>query len=467
MSNGVVKYPFPSDFQDPYAGFRQELGDIEKKQQESQEKALKMASMIEMADSSTMFGGDYSYANKWAQHLTENLDDFASSTEGMIQFQQATQQLANFIDGSEAYKKENFGTVKDGPQAGSFQGQVMRGVMGDDFQFEGDLVDERTKEEYEMEFLRLNQEASIDGFQNGLPSNLGDYNQSRPQNPFMPRLKEANIMMGSTWYSKKGPNKSHETIDEAKEWTRNSIETTPKLQRQAARDYQRTQREEGKDLSVEEILNDVNHREQAYSDWVNDAANSWIDPKLKEKQAKPTAAASKRANNLSALLGSVVDLPSEDVVAEIPRISTGGVEEINLGRSKGQLVFSPQELSEKIDITAFVDESMRTKEVKNPAFDEFSDEPEFLETSIDVKVSPGQISVREDGVIILSGMGNFEDQAIGDIEVDPSSMEGRKLMGALNADFITSYGVSFSEFTKQLGLSSEVPEQVGFDPNSY
>ena len=467
MSNGVVKYPLPSDFKDPYAGFRQELGDIEQKQKESQDKAFKMASMIEMADSSTMFGGDYSYANKWAQHLTENLDDFASSTQGMIQFQQAAQQLSDFIDGSEAYKKENFGTVKDGPQAGSFQGQVMRGVMGDDFQFEGDLVDERTKEEYEMEFLRLNQEASIDGFQNGLPSNLGDYNQSRPQNPFMPRLKEANIMMGSTWYSKKGPNKSHETIDEAKEWTRNSIETTPNLQRQAARDYQRAQKEEGKELSVEEILKDTNHREQAYSDWVDDAANSWIDPRLKEKQTKPTAAASKRANNLAALVGSVVDLPSENIVAEMPSMSTGNVEKLDLGRSKSQVVFSPQELSEKLDITAFVDESMKTQKVKNPTFDDFSNQPEFLNTSVDVKVSPGQMSVREDGMIILSGMGNFKDQAIGEVIVDPSTTEGRKFMGALNADFITSYGVSFNEFARQLGLSSEAPEQVGFDVNSY
>ena len=64
-------------------------------------------------------------------------------------------------------------------------------------------------------------------------------------------------------------------------------------------------------------------------------------------------------------------------------------------------------------------------------------------------------------------MGNFEDQAIGDIEVDPNSTEGRKLMGALNADFITSYGLSFNDFTQQLGLSSEAPEQVGWDPNAY
>ena len=149
MSNGVVKYALPQQGQDQFQGFRDELSSIDKKQKEAQQKALGMASMIETADSTTMFGGDYSVAQKWAGQLTDNLDYYASSTERMIEFQQMTQQLTNFIDASEAYKTENFGKASEGAKPGSFMGATQRISGIEPYEDEG-YRDEKTKEEYEM-----------------------------------------------------------------------------------------------------------------------------------------------------------------------------------------------------------------------------------------------------------------------------------------------------------------------------
>jgi len=101
MSNGPIPYGATALTVDPFAALKE--GQARRKQQkaEKESRALEMAAMIEQADSSTMFGKDFYKAEEWAKHLTDNLDEFASSTEGMIKFQQATQRLTNFIDGAE------------------------------------------------------------------------------------------------------------------------------------------------------------------------------------------------------------------------------------------------------------------------------------------------------------------------------------------------------------------------------
>ena len=115
---------------DLFKGFREELGNIEKRREQKQAQVLEMASRIEMADQSTMFGGDYSEAQQMAQWMTDHLDDFASSTEGLIEFQQMAQQLSSFIDASEAYKKQNFGSADGNAQAGTWMGWYQRNASG-------------------------------------------------------------------------------------------------------------------------------------------------------------------------------------------------------------------------------------------------------------------------------------------------------------------------------------------------
>jgi hypothetical protein len=292
----MIEYPMPGSPPDLFKGFREELGKIETKraqeqakaeakEKEDQQRVVQMAARIEQADKSTMFGSDYSIASQWAQHLTDNLDTYASTTEGLVKFQQQAAQLNSFIDASEAYKKENFGSSKDNAQAGTFMGHTQRDALGKNVY--GDLIDKRDKQSYEMAFMGLQQPIQVQWgeddtmmiVKDGKAVSFAEY--MRPENPFMPQLEEGKITLGSTWYAEKAANRAHKTRDQAKQHTLNVLKTNPDLQRQAARYYQMRQQEQNKTLTVEEILADPEHLAFAMDDWANDAVTSWVNPNQK------------------------------------------------------------------------------------------------------------------------------------------------------------------------------------------
>jgi uncharacterized protein (TIGR02594 family) len=234
MSKGSIDYAMP-DFQDPFKGFREELGNIETKRKQSQEKAFKMAEMIEMADSATMFGNDYSIATKWAQNLTDNLSSMSSSTEGMVQFAQQANMLKSFIDGSEAYRTENIGSVKDGPQAGHWQGAVQRNISG--VNPYGDQADTNSMSEYESRYKDLNESLDVAFDENGSPiirkggreMALSQY--QRPENPFMPSLAESLFSeSGFNYYDgvQDAMKNAHVSAEAAKTWAESSLRSDPR-----------------------------------------------------------------------------------------------------------------------------------------------------------------------------------------------------------------------------------------------
>jgi hypothetical protein len=111
--------------------------------------------------------------------------------------------------------------------------------------------------------------------------------------------------------------------------------------------------------------------------------------------------------------------------------------------------FTP-DLSREIDITDFIPSSMFEVE------GEFGESPTTVYQN--VTATPSNISVDEDGMITLSGLGNFNDQRIEDITIDPQSDEGRRLVGSLNGAFIDDYGFSFNDFIRQLSFGMEPSE---------
>ncbi len=231
MSNGIVKYPFAQGSGDPYSGFKDELGAIEEKRKAKQAQAFEMASMIDMADSSTMFGSDYSVASQWAEHLTDEMDTMAATTDGMIEFVQQAKMLSNFIDSSEAYKTENFGSAEGGAQAGTWSGFIQRKATGQNPY--GDFADSRSIQDYETAYMSLNQGVEVtwgpDGMpmvmSNGAPISLAEYR--RPDNPFMPSLQES--MFGEDGYNyydsrSESMKRVHETRDGAEGWARQQLD---------------------------------------------------------------------------------------------------------------------------------------------------------------------------------------------------------------------------------------------------
>ncbi len=264
----MIEYPMPGQAPDLFKGFREELANIEKVEQQEQQRALKMASMIEQADQSTMFGGDYSEAQQMAQWMTDHIDDFADSTEGMIEFQQMAQQLTNFIDASEAYKTENVGTAADGAAQGKWNGAVQRIAGVDPYESKG-FRDTRTKEDYEMAYMGLNQGRKLQFDEQGRPT-LSQ--RGRVENPFMPQLEELEFEGGFEWMEANA--KGHRFPDgekDAKAWLERKAQD-PKLKRQIARAWKK---ESTNPKPIEELLDDDTFMEAALQEFYNDALASY------------------------------------------------------------------------------------------------------------------------------------------------------------------------------------------------
>lgn len=450
MSDGPIPYGIKAPGFDPTAGFRRELQKVEARRAQKESRALEMASMIEMADQSTMFGGDYSIANQWAEHLTENLDKYASSTEGMIKFQQQTQQLTNFIDGAEAYKKENFGSVKDGAQAGTFQGFVQRQALGENVY--GDFEDGRDPQSYEMAYMGLNQPIQLNWdaddnpifMDDGKPMSFDQYR--RPDAPFMPQLREGKILMGSTWYAAEGPNKSHETSTEAYEYSLAMTETDPRLERQAARFYQLNEKP---NMKVDDIVSNPALMKEAREAWAKDAEKSWIDLQAQKTQAKPTAKQINMMQNLDSLF------QSEFPIAQEGPVMPG--EEL-----EGERGFSPTAITGKLDLSDLVSDRLKKKMIKNPEYeDEYSDVPEMISVDTPVLATPSNVSVLPDGRIRLSALGRGPSgEEIPDIIVDESTNEGRAVMSQLDALFREAYPIGLRDYINDYRLRTGAPETV-------
>jgi hypothetical protein len=264
----MIEYPMPGQAPDLFKGFREELANIEKVEQQEQQRALKMASMIEQADQSTMFGGDYSEAQQMAQWMTEHLDDFADSTEGMIEFQQMAQQLTNFIDASEAYKKENVGTAAGGAAQGKWNGVTQRLAGVDPYEAKG-FRDTRTKEDYEMAYMSLNQGRKLQFDEQGRPM-LSQ--RGRVENPFMPQLEELEFEGGFEWMEANA--KGHRFPDgekDAKAWLERKAQD-PKLRTKIARAWAKSQRNTE---PIEDLLNDDTFMDAALDDFYNEALASF------------------------------------------------------------------------------------------------------------------------------------------------------------------------------------------------
>jgi uncharacterized protein (TIGR02594 family) len=280
MSKGSIDYAMP-DFQDPFKGFREELGNIETKRKQSQEKAFKMAEMIEMADSATMFGNDYSIATKWAQNLTDNLSSMSSSTEGMVQFAQQANMLKSFIDGSEAYRTENIGSVKDGPQAGHWQGAVQRNISG--VNPYGDQADTNSMSEYESRYKDLNESLDVAFDENGSPiirkggreMALSQY--QRPENPFMPSLAESLFSeSGFNYYDgvQDAMKNAHVSAEAAKTWAESSLLSDPRKLRGIVNSHLKTR---DTNMTLDEAMSGNNSAvvREALDGFLDDVGRAW------------------------------------------------------------------------------------------------------------------------------------------------------------------------------------------------
>jgi len=142
--------------------------------------------------------------------------------------------LKSFIDGSETYRTENIGSVKDGPQAGHWQGAVQRNISG--VNPYGDQADTNSMSEYESRYKDLNESLDVAFDENGSPiirkggreMALSQY--QRPENPFMPSLAESLFSeSGFNYYDgvQDAMKNAHVSAEAAKTWAESSLLSDP------------------------------------------------------------------------------------------------------------------------------------------------------------------------------------------------------------------------------------------------
>ena len=453
MSNGSLQYT-TSKIDNPFKGFNEELNALDQAKKDKAAKAYEMSSEIEMADSGSLFGGDYAYAQSWAEQLTQNLDEFSSSPEGVIQFQQATQQLSDFIDGGEAYYTENFGTAKGGPQEGTFIGNVGRKAIGPAFEWEGGFIDDNANQaidHYESQYMNLSQPQPTGELVLGVPAGLSQYVQSRPAAPFMPRLVEGDILSGFDHYAKTGPNSRHENANEAYDWALGALDRTRKLQNDAARDYVMKKKAEPNssyNQTAEGVLADKDSRADAFAAWADDAKDAWISAKTKDTVRIRQQRIQRK--NLADLRSSIT------LTEELP----GPVNQYDQEQiTRTETNYPTRELKGDIDVSAFVRDNLRTRTIDNPEYNELDEgSPKNITKPIAVEVTPNSISITDDGMIILKGLGNFGKQSVGDVTIDPNSNDGKEFVSQLNVMFDKAYGITFEDFLESQALSPPQPE---------
>ncbi len=436
MRNAKIQYStsLPSN---PFKGFQDQLSSFEKDRADREVRASEMAALIENADRSSMFGRDYSYASQWANHLSENLDNFASSNEGVVKFKQATQQLKDFINARETYKTENFGSAKDDPKMGTFMGGYKREAMGGAFKFEDDFIDEKygTKENA-INLAELESPVGSLSFnESAVPNGYEEYLQSQPLDPFMPRLTPGKILRGFDFYDSKGPNDKHSSEKEASEWAMQEVLTDESLKREAARDYVRKYKESNpfSELDPNFVLRNETHRNAAFDSWAKDAGNAWLDQN-KPTAYKPTQTDKSRAIKREALKESTyipqyaIDARATQRVSDPMNVEATSFPSIHL---TGQSV-------PKLDITDLIPLQYRQKEGEL----DLKGQPTI--TPFAVQANPKAIAVVKDGAgnvyIELSGLYNdIERKEIPNVYLDLKDPEHQAKIKELNAILRSTY----------------------------
>jgi len=184
--------------------------------------------------------------------------------------------LNSFIENSESYKTENFGSAEGGAKAGTWSGYMQRNLSG--VNAFGDYVDEYDTRHYETQYMQLNQQTELNEFDNGIPSNLNEYYQGKPQNPFMPKLIDGlNVEDGYDFYDSRSESFKHvhKSREKAMNYVNEQLQNTPGMLRKVVNQY--LKRNPSDKMSLEEAVSNPDIVNQARLSYIESAGSAWDD----------------------------------------------------------------------------------------------------------------------------------------------------------------------------------------------
>jgi len=200
--------------------------------------------------------------------------------------------------------------------------------------------------------------------------------------------------------------------------------------------------------------------EDLLAEYINEAVEGVGLRRSPEEEEKVDATARQKNQALAyrALFDSIK--PLQETITVAPSMVGGdGFSELRDG-----VFFLADEIDGELDITPFLPDSLTKTVIKNP--EDYQGAPPTILVDTEVSRVPSAITATADGLLVLSGLGNVNDQSIGEVTIDPNTPDGRKAVASLSGLFRDAYGVSFNEFLRSLNMNFEVPETVvsGGDP---
>lgn len=259
----------------------------EKEQEELDKRMIEMAGKVVTPSTTNMFDSDYAIATQWADYLRdpENIDKFAESTEGMMEYNRLLSELNQFIAESQSYYSTNFGTPNDAMNASTWSGAFKRSRAKSEevnvFDDQG-LMDQNDEDFYSGQ-LALLDDPSAHSFQivDGQAMIDGGLWRDRElmQNPFMANLTVSGFTNGYDYYTTEGASLAniHQTGEAAANWVKSKIPSSEKLRRDIARSFDTD--------NWKEVLNDEQKMQAATDAYLEDVKRAWRDfPRPKQTQ---------------------------------------------------------------------------------------------------------------------------------------------------------------------------------------
>jgi len=253
-------------------------------------KRRELIQSMDVSASQTMFEMHQAMCAEWATALNDEIDNFAKmGNNGVGLFVQVASQLNDFITAKEDYFKQNFGSFESATaSSATFMGAMLRsfGKAENPAEFEAQGVkDSKTQEDYANALKAVNvgyrfgsltiEPDGVFVVFKGLPSNIQELQD--PETPFAPNLVELPIVNGADFAKQKAPTSAMENPESMKAWMEGQLESTPAALKNAVRNYLAIQKEQGKELSEDEVMADAQHMEAAKKMYVDQAA-SLVEP---------------------------------------------------------------------------------------------------------------------------------------------------------------------------------------------
>jgi len=425
-------------FKDQLKKRENDLLDAEKEQEELDKKMIEMAGKVVTPSTTNMFDSDYAVASQWADYLRdpENIDKFAESTEGMMEYNRLLSELNQFIAESQDYYATNFGTANDPMNSSTWSGALKRSrAMSEGVNVFDDqgLIDQNNEDFYANQLAVLDDEGmySFEVVDGQAMLNGGNWrDRELMQNPFMANLTVSGFTTGYNYYATEGASlaNTHQTGEAAANWVESKIPSSEKLRRDIARSFDSE--------NWKSVLEDDQKMEAATKAYLEDVKRAWRE--LQQPKEQPQSTATEREN---ARIRKENREAEETMITNMLEASFKTDATVDVPTGEGTFTTLPQQqvfpvpnVTDLIPVT--IDGADTQFKVQRIVFDNANGIVRLV--GVDVE------NLAQAGGGATTGI-----ETLVDLDIDPSTAYGQAVLSQLSLALDNTYGLTLEDLQKE------------------